>query len=260
MAAAGAAKTVFIVRHGQAEHNVLWDTDKAKAVAVRDPALTDLGKAQAADLMKNPVLARAFASGPAPEVCVVSPLHRTLQTAWIGLQATDVPFVACGHFQECSSSPCDTGRDIATMQELMPRIDFAGVADKDKWFEKTGHVDFLTGELDQQGLAQLRERCRVGREYLLARPESTIVLVAHHTLFAHMFDLELFNCEVVKLALSPGGGHTVLEADGEVVDLYTATDDRWTWSGSNPLRGTLKTCERMAHLGPAAAAATKKHL
>lgn len=85
MAAGSGAKTVWIVRHGEAEHNALIAQGKAEeGHALRDPNLTARGVAQSAKLRNNPMLAQALAASGAAgaaDLLVISPQRRTIQTA-----------------------------------------------------------------------------------------------------------------------------------------------------------------------------------
>ena len=82
-------KRVHFVRHGEGHHNVhstRWFDEKKKgnpwqhASCPIDPGLTDLGVTQAKEL--NERSERELGAGP--QVVVVSPLLRTLQTATLG--------------------------------------------------------------------------------------------------------------------------------------------------------------------------------
>lgn len=137
-------------------------------------------------------------------------------------------------------------------------VDFSDVpAD---WFNKVGHWDFTTGIQNDQGLQDLEARAERATAFLCDRTEEDLVVVGHHTLFAHLVSVEFFNCEVMEFELSQTGPWrerwSVARSDGTIVDLYKPNGDRWTWTGSPPLKGTLKTCVKMSHLGPNAAAVT----
>ena len=207
---------------------------------------------------KDPIF---LAARDAAEVCIVSPLARTLETAAGVTAGTEIPLLACPLLQECADCPCDTGRSPEVLKREYPTVDFAQVPPL--WYEKVGHIDFGTGQIREAGLAALRTRCEAATEFLCGRSEETLVVVAHHTFFAHLTGVEFFNCEVIEFSLAPTGPWrerwTVAKAAGEVVDLYKADGTRWSWTGSAPLRGTLATCAKMGHLGPDAARVTAEH-
>eukprot|EP01044_Picomonas_judraskeda_P027740 COSAG03_NODE_8938_length_758_cov_1.274659_2_plen_120_part_01 len=88
------AKTVWFVRHGEAEHNRLLATGKQQeARALRDPRLTPRGCAQAKKLRSNPLLSDALSSQPgsAAELLVLSPMRRTIETGAMAFGATQLP-------------------------------------------------------------------------------------------------------------------------------------------------------------------------
>ena len=78
------AQRFTFIRHGQAEHNVLLDTgdpdDRKKGKAIRDPALTLLGREQAQklqDLLRNAHF----------DLVITSPFLRALQTTAMAFEA-----------------------------------------------------------------------------------------------------------------------------------------------------------------------------
>lgn len=88
------AKTVWFVRHGEAEHNRLLSTGKQQeARTLRDPGLTPRGFAQAKKLRFNPLLSDALSSKPgsAAELLVLSPMRRTIETGCTAFGATQLP-------------------------------------------------------------------------------------------------------------------------------------------------------------------------
>ena len=91
----GEAKTVWLVRHGEAAHNVLLATGKKEEAAkLRDPRLTARGIAQSKKLRSNPLLVEALSSrepGSAVELLVLSPMRRTIETACAAFGALSLP-------------------------------------------------------------------------------------------------------------------------------------------------------------------------
>jgi len=238
------SKRVFLIRHGQAEHNVLWEEDIDAACQIRDPKLTEKGRGQAGNLRNDVILKKALAAKP--QVCIVSPMTRTLETATIGLEGLGIPFVACEHFQECASLPCDTGKPLEEIEPSFGMVDFSKCPAN--WYEKRGHFDFQTKKFDEQGLADLKVRMGKATQYLGDRPEDLIIVSAHHTVYCHLIGIEFANCEVVEMSLAPateGGAWqdrwSVADSDGEMIPLYQEDGARATWSGSGELTGSIKT-------------------
>ena len=95
-AAAAARKTVTFLRHGVASHNFpgVRDPDPDRPGRYTDSPLTDYGRAQAAVVCAAGLAVAAAAGsgggdGPAwpPELVVVSPLSRCIETALLAFDA-----------------------------------------------------------------------------------------------------------------------------------------------------------------------------
>lgn len=266
----GNVKRVWCVRHGQAEHNVEinaemakfraegreWSLATSQAMGIRDPALTEFGQKQARIASTDSVICdSALAASGSPErvqLVVVSPLRRTLQTA-LGLchrtPDSDFKFLAHPDIQECMPEPCDTGRPLQDLkEEFGSDIDFSMLEQSpDTWFEKPSPLK-KDGSPDDEGQGALASRCCRFTEWLMARPEDRIIVVAHHTLFCHLLNIDFLNCEVIEMALrveplgkkeSWRGKWKVAKATGDVVPLYRADGKEVSWCGVPALSGTL---------------------
>jgi len=260
-------KRVWCVRHGQAEHNVLanaevakcraegreWSLATSQALLVRDPALTELGQKQARIASTDPLICdSAFAPSGSPEraqLIVVSPLRRTLQTALGLCGATADPnfeVLANPDIQECMPVPSDTGRPLeALREEFSTGVDFSMLElCPSTWFEKPAPLDG-NDEPIPEGQAALRARCARFTDWLAARPEDRVVVVAHHTFFCHLLNIDFLNCEVIEMALDlqcDRASWRVLKATSDIVPLYTQGGKAVTFCGSPPLSGTLAAC------------------
>ncbi|KAL6689765.1 phosphoglycerate mutase family protein [Trichoderma pleuroticola] len=128
---------IFVVRHAEAEHNVIMDFSQ------RDPPLTLKGFDQASHLAKT------FPESSSISVVLTSPLKRALQTTIKGFshvlalssvgeddQNGTARLLVDRDLQETSDLPCDTGSDRDVLETLFPNVDFT-MLDKD-WFIKTG--------------------------------------------------------------------------------------------------------------------------
>jgi len=265
----GSVKRVWCVRHGQAEHNVAvseeiakfraegreWSLGKSEALGIRDPPLTEFGRQQARIAGTDSLICdTALAASGSPEraqLIVVSPLRRTLQTALglcRGTPDSDFKLLAHPDIQECMQVPSDTGRPLQDLQqEFGSDIDFSMLEQSpDTWFEKPSPMtkDDLP---DPDGQAALAARCSRFTEWLAARPEDRIIVVAHHTLFSHLLSIDFLNCEVIEMALhvQPRGKKAawkVAKATGDVVPLYLADGKEVSFCGSPALSGTLAAC------------------
>lgn len=128
--------------------------------------------------------------------CINVPIaFRCLETATIGLEGFGIPYVACQHFQECADLPCDTGVPVPELAPRFPDVDFSELPDE--WYSKCGHYNFLTHYQSAEGLRLLNQRMEAATEYLCSRPEDSIVVSAHHTVYCFLVGIEFANCEVM---------------------------------------------------------------
>lgn len=180
----GRTKIIHLVRHGQAFHNLLadkatelgiaWqqfvDTPENPYVApeLLDAPLTEKGRQQALSLRhKLETLSHT------PQIVVVSPLCRTLQTALLAF--TDLigraPFVAHELVrEETGVHRCDQrrSRDLHALE--FPHVDFGQLAsDQDAIFD--AHR--------RESKQQVAERIYAFLEWLEQRPEEHILVTSH---------------------------------------------------------------------------------
>ncbi|KAH9927870.1 histidine phosphatase superfamily [Amylocystis lapponica] len=161
-------KRIYLTRHAQAEHNVAED------YSIPDAPLTALGRKQAASLhadTQNTIQTSA-------ELLVTSALRRTLTTTVIGyaslkkrLEAEGKPVIALPQLQECNNVPCDIGspREVLEANPEYAGIEFSQLTPD--WTSKSGFY--------APDAASLKARARWNRNWLRARPERDIVVVAH---------------------------------------------------------------------------------
>ncbi|KAK9851632.1 histidine phosphatase superfamily [Penicillium brevicompactum] len=144
---------IHLVRHAEGVHNLsheFW--------YVRDPQITDKGKAQCAKLRDE------FLDHANVELIVASPLRRTIYTALEAFAPVfegrkDLKLILNADLQEASDFPCDIGSDVANLR---------------KEFEEGSQ----TGRY-HPGREAVSARAREARLWLKARPEKEIVVVAH---------------------------------------------------------------------------------
>ncbi|KAK6354401.1 hypothetical protein TWF730_008808 [Orbilia blumenaviensis] len=158
---------IILIRHGQATHNLEDDFQQP------DPRLTDLGKQQCVEGLRD-----AFAGGEWEEfknleLVVVSPLFRTLETAFLAFgkefREGNVPFVVLPEVQETSPNPCDTGSSVESLKKTFPSLDFSN-CERHDWLTKS-HGFYTRNNLG------IRATCV--RKWLFERPESVIAVVTH---------------------------------------------------------------------------------
>lgn len=197
-----------MVRHGQAEHNVLFESGrKEQGRKLLDPSLTALGVEQAKDVAKQPIMMKLLEEKLQDQslLLVVSPLRRTLQTAlnafgsWIKTEAKNgklIKFICNADIQETGEINCDCGSPLSTIRSEFekehPFIDFSELAED--WHLKVG-------EYRDQG-PLLTKRFNRFTRWLMDQPEETIVVVAHHNIFLANLGISFKNCEVREYVVS----------------------------------------------------------
>lgn len=181
-------KIVHFQRHGQGYHNLVfavlneagapvldvYDTDPKKNPFVRpemvDAPLTELGREQCKAQRPNAAALR-------PEVVIVSPLHRALQTAQISF--TDfrgkIPFIAHEALrEELGLLVCNKRRPLSETMEDYPSIDFSIMA-------KTAPDEDIMWDPNNRENPQKQARRIYGflADFLRLRPEKELAIVGH---------------------------------------------------------------------------------
>ena len=119
-------------------------------------------------------------------------------------------------------------------------VDFSAIERPLDWFEKVGPYDFAKMAVKPEGRVALLDRCARFTAFIAARPEESLICVAHHTFFTFLLELEFANCEVMELALHADSTWSVLTARDEVRPLFLKNGERLTMGGCPPLSGTAK--------------------
>eukprot|EP00931_Biecheleriopsis_adriatica_P050871 TRINITY_DN29486_c0_g1_i1.p1 TRINITY_DN29486_c0_g1~~TRINITY_DN29486_c0_g1_i1.p1 ORF type:complete len:296 (-),score=44.20 TRINITY_DN29486_c0_g1_i1:336-1223(-) len=206
-------KTVFLVRHGEAVHNIaekharhnvsrevpIGDetveerVEKARKAALqcasfKDAPLSDLGKEQAeTSRAKIEELLAADPSLKAPEVVYVSPLQRTLQTASIVFPGHDEIHVREVLRERCTGFPCDMRSSVFELQgrQTFQHMSFDQLRRIDRGACKTvgGSGKHLVPPSAHQRQVEdkhmLRLRAAKLQEVLLESEASSICIVTH---------------------------------------------------------------------------------
>jgi len=181
-------KTIHFVRHAEGIHNrdsreiPNFQTTLSKTMVYWDAPLTPIGLEQSKQLaltVDNLILP--------PEIVVVSPLRRAIQTAELGFRANrkDLPFVATELARErVSLHTCDGRRPLSEIKADFPFVDFAEVVDEadTMWLSKEDQPSE-----DASEACALRAAAFLG--WLHARPEKTIAVVSHWVFYTHLFKL-----------------------------------------------------------------------
>lgn len=141
-----------------------------------DPLLTPHGEEQCRQL------SRSFPYNESISLIVVSPLRRTIHTALLSLHSPindrKVPVIALPELQEIGDLACDTGSDLDVLSKEMADtpVDLSLV--EKGWEIKEGRWAPTGGAIEK--------RAREARQWLRARPEKEIALVAHGGLLHYL--------------------------------------------------------------------------
>lgn len=194
-------KIVHLVRHGQGFHNVAGELteDLYRDEMYFDAQLTARGWKQAADLNAH---VKSSASRINPQVVIVSPLMRAMQTAaaafgdsqWQegneavmlmtegseqkeisaahpAIASAAVPFVACELCREHTGKhPCDRRRPLKEYRQKFPGINFSNVKHEDDMHWKADHRE-SDEVIARRGIEFLH--------WISNRPETEIAVVSH---------------------------------------------------------------------------------
>ncbi|KAI0421638.1 histidine phosphatase superfamily [Xylaria grammica] len=163
------APVIHLVRHAQGYHNLSRENQW-----IRDPDLTELGKAQCAELCKK------FPYHDKITHLVASPIRRTLFTCQLSFAPAveaGKKVVALQDAQEVSLYPCDVGSDVEPLRkEFGDGVDFSQLAED--WNKKTPDSKYYPDP------PKLEARARTTRLWLRdlvkeAGDDAHVVLVTH---------------------------------------------------------------------------------
>lgn len=170
---------MILVRHAESEWNRLFSATRVDP-GIRDPALTDVGREQAEQLI--------------PEIATLgirhlisSPYRRTLETATTIARALDLPIEIQPLVRERCVFSCDIGTPASELRRLWPDLDFAGL-DEVWWGEA------------EETLASLAERTRRFKKHVDGRTEtSASAVITHWGFIRAMTGEEVANAACVRL-------------------------------------------------------------
>jgi hypothetical protein len=100
------ARRVFFVRHCEGEHNAAKEAGSTSAYLLKDAVLTAKGERNATEILQ----ASSFCidgQPSLPELVVMSPMRRTMQTAQLAFGGINVPCILRPELQEVGLTPCD---------------------------------------------------------------------------------------------------------------------------------------------------------
>eukprot|EP00188_Purpureofilum_apyrenoidigerum_P002420 Plantae.Rhodophyta-Purpureofilum_apyrenoidigerum.ctg24988.p1 GENE.Plantae.Rhodophyta-Purpureofilum_apyrenoidigerum.ctg24988~~Plantae.Rhodophyta-Purpureofilum_apyrenoidigerum.ctg24988.p1 ORF type:complete len:230 (-),score=29.10 Plantae.Rhodophyta-Purpureofilum_apyrenoidigerum.ctg24988:160-849(-) len=187
-------KIVHLIRHGQGFHNEAAErefggcqcgTDARKCVYnrpdLKDARLTKKGESQATALSKLDMR---------PQLVLVSPLTRTLQTASLAFPEEKSPMRAVEEIREVLHHECDRRGTIEEVRVKFPHVEFGSNLDnEDKLFP------IYNGYEPEDIVWQRGKRAL---SWLMERPESELAIVSHSG-FLRRFMAGSVNCSNAEL-------------------------------------------------------------
>ncbi|MDX1539860.1 MAG: histidine phosphatase family protein [Geminicoccaceae bacterium] len=170
---------MILVRHAESEWNRLFSATRVDP-GIRDPALTDVGRDQAGQLV-------AKIASLGVRQLIASPYRRTLETATTVARALDLPIEIQPLVRERCVFSCDIGTPASELERLWPELDFTGL-DELWWGEA------------EESFASIGERARRFREHAQDRAEaSTTAVITHWGFIRAMTGEEVANAACVRL-------------------------------------------------------------
>ncbi|HTW25755.1 MAG TPA: histidine phosphatase family protein [Acetobacteraceae bacterium] len=150
---------MILLRHGQSEFNRHFSATR-RDPGIRDPHLTDLGRAQAA------AAARALTGQPIRRI-LVSPYTRALQTAEPLARTLGVPVLVNPVVRERYAFACDIGTPRTELALAWPGHDFS-------------HIDEVWWPAAEEPAEQVIGRADRFRAEMAALPDWSDTLVVSH--------------------------------------------------------------------------------
>ncbi|HLI10177.1 MAG TPA: histidine phosphatase family protein [Alphaproteobacteria bacterium] len=150
---------MILVRHGQSYFNLHYGTTRIDP-GIRDPALTELGRAQAASAAEA-LKVRGI------KRLLVSPYTRTLETAQIIADILGIPVTVEPLVRERAAFTCDIGTSRGELSRLWPHLSFA-------------HLEEPWWHAGEESEAALRLRCERFRTAMAALADWRAVGVVSH--------------------------------------------------------------------------------
>ena len=174
-------KQVIFIRHGYALHNDLF---------------WKLGKKAYSDYIDTPLLNRGFLEayhcremflkeyeklGRKPEIVLVSPLTRTLQTATT-IFSNDIKMKALDclvEYPQGGFEKCNIRKQKKVLKAIYPSVDFTEIDEKLFWSEHEESIDELNGRIQKLW------------NYIGTLDESLIVVVSHSSYIGQLKDKKI---------------------------------------------------------------------
>ena len=172
------SKTIYCIRHGLSLHNLLYHkygSDIFTSPDYIDTMLLPQGKNQALEL------ANTWENINDIELVIVSPLKRTLQTAYNIFKNTNIPIIALENSREypMGKHTCNKRSNREELEILYPTINFEDLKDNN---------DKLWTENEEESIESLNNRINIIKKYIKNRSEKNIAFVNHSSFIGQMKD------------------------------------------------------------------------
>ena len=187
-------KTVYCIRHGTAEHNVLFHEVGEKAyMMLTDSNLTDKGNTESLTLGEQWIEKNNI------ELVLVSSLTRTIETAKNIFKNSNVKILSFDELKEYPASYENINHRKDKKSLVLkhhPIVNFKYLTEKDRLWNETTH----------ETIVELDDRVKYMKDYILNCKENTIAVVSHSSYLAYFlhgkiedFDNELKHCFPYKI-------------------------------------------------------------
>ena len=189
-------KNVFCIRHGTAEHNVLFhDVGEKAYMMLTDSNLTSQG------IEESNTLGQQWIEKNNIELVLVSPLTRTIETAKNIFKNTNVKLLAFDELKEYPASYENINHrkdKKALVLQHHPIVNFKYLTEMDRLWDET----------NKETINELDDRVKFMKDYILSRKEQNIAVVSHSSYLAYFlygkiedFDNELKHCFPYKIRI-----------------------------------------------------------
>jgi broad specificity phosphatase PhoE len=171
-------KTLYFIRHGTSQHNVLFKNFGSKIfydTRYYDTKLTGEGHEQSLFLGKT------WDEKDRIELVITSSLSRTLETTMNIFKNTRVPIISLDLFKEFPQG-LHTCNKRSTKNELLkkfPRIDFSNLETNE---------DVMWNPIKEETMDELNERIKQMKEFIQQRHEKKIAIVCHNSIMGQFMN------------------------------------------------------------------------
>jgi len=218
--AAGQDKHIVFVRHGVTEMNEFLGTAHYGSPGFKDPGLWDtrltprgVAQAEALNRRLSSTAERTWDRGEQIDLLVCSPLWRTLQTASIafaGERLCRIPRLVNPAIRERMWLSSDVGTPASDLAAAWADEGWDFAAIPETWWYTEDSEQWRVNDWRKAGEyvhcgeppGPFTQRLGEFKEWLLARPEGRIAVVAHWGTIYGLTGKSLENCEVLETRLS----------------------------------------------------------